>query len=417
MSLSKKSFFGAAIGTMIEYYDYALFSMFLPILAPIFFPAESAYQSLVKGYFILLLSMIARPFGAALFGFLGDTLGRRKALLLSLYGIAFATLLIGITPSYADWGIYSTIIVILAKSLQIFCFGGEYNGAGIYVVEHAQHKNEALIGGLLAAMTLVGSLIASVIGVILTMSNMPAWSWRFAFILGGIFGVLGIFYRKNLAESPHFTAADKQQKKLSHLVKLYPKELLAGIFIGGFATAPYTTAITFVAPVLMTKAIITSHQFMLIQTILITLAILTAIGAGWIADKKSPAKIMHYACVLLIFLPYPLLSLIDHSNLYSMVCALAGLIVIDEIFLGPSNAYLKNLFPMQYRYRGSSISFCLGMSLVGGLTPVIENYLYQLTNHFASAAIWLAFIGIGAMYSLRNAKTESVKLVEGYKHA
>lgn len=96
--IPKKSFFGAAIGTMIEYYDYVLFSIFLPILAPLFFPAETIHRSLVKGYFIMLIVMIARPLGGVFFGTIGDIFGRRRALLISMYGIALATLSLALFP-------------------------------------------------------------------------------------------------------------------------------------------------------------------------------------------------------------------------------------------------------------------------------------------------------------------------------
>src|SRR5690348_5626387 len=125
---SKKAFLGAAIGTLVEYYDYALFSLFLPIVSPVFFPGTSAYQSLIKGYFIFLIAMLARPFGGAFFGYLGDVIGRPKALLASMYGIALSSIVIGITPSYQTIGMTALVIVMLAKSLQVACFGGEYNG-------------------------------------------------------------------------------------------------------------------------------------------------------------------------------------------------------------------------------------------------------------------------------------------------
>jgi MHS family proline/betaine transporter-like MFS transporter len=103
--LLKSHFIGASLGTMVEYYDYAVFSLYLPIIAPLFFPAETAYGSLIKGYWILLLTALARPLGGLAFGYLGDFYGRRNALLWSMSGIAIATAAIGFTPSYATIGI------------------------------------------------------------------------------------------------------------------------------------------------------------------------------------------------------------------------------------------------------------------------------------------------------------------------
>lgn len=399
-TLSRKAFLGAAIGTLVEYYDYALFSTFLPIMSPVFFPADSFYQSLVKGYYVFLIAMIARPFGGILFGYLGDVLGRPKALLASMYGIALSTIIIGATPSYTVIGGWALFIVMIAKTIQMACFGGEYNGAGIYVVEHAQNKREALTGSLLTAVMLCGALAASLMGIVLTYSFMPTWSWRIAFALGGLIGVFGILYRKNLAESPHFIAANLHCNGLMELIKQFPRELLAGIFIGGLATAPFSTVLLFVLPVLTAKGFISNHQFMLIQCVLVIFAILTFIPAGIMADKKSPVTVIRFSCCLLIIFAYPMLSVVDKGSLFAIIVALAVIVIINEIFLGPSNAYLKNKFPMQYRYRGSSLSFCIGMSLLGGLTPIAENYLYKATGQFGLTACWLIVLGLGALLSL-----------------
>ena len=405
MAISKKSLFGAALGTIVEYYDYALLTMLLPIVSPIFFPATTTYQSLVKGYVVLLISAIARPLGGLFFGYLGDVFGRRKALLSSMYGIAIATFIIGIAPSYQAIGIAAVVIVTLAKSIQTFCFGGEYNGAGIYVVEHAENKNEAFTGSILSATTLGGSLLAALVGAIITLDMMPAWSWRMAFIFGSLIAVFGIFYRKNLLESPQFQQADLTQHSLRHLVTQYPRQILAGIFIGGFATVPFTTVFTFVNPVLMSKGYFTSHQLMLIQILFSMIAIGTLLLAGKMADLKSPNKIMRLSCFALILLPYPLLTTVDSGSISLMLPALATLIMINEMCLGPSNAYLKNLFPMPYRYRGSSLSFGIGMSLFGGLTPIVENDLYQLSGQFSTISLWLIGLGIGTLFAMKYAKT------------
>jgi MFS transporter, MHS family, proline/betaine transporter len=407
-----QAFFSAAMGTMVEYYDYALFSLFLPIIAPLFFPADTVYQSLVKGYFILLVAMIARPLGGLFFGYLGDVAGRRNALLASMYGIALATLAMGIMPTYASIGVWATIIATIAKSIQIFCFGGEFNGAGIYVVEHAQIKHEGLASSMLVAATLFGSLVASTLGIWLTATAMPDWSWRIAFLIGGFIGLVGITFRKRLIETPHFTPADDKTLPFLKMIKKFPRELTATIFLGGFAVLPYTTAITFITPVLMSEGLINNHQLMLLETALNLIAIISLLFVGLVADKFSSQKVMVIGCWALIIFAYPLLYVVDLRNMTGIVFALAGLILINEIVLGPTHAFLKNLFPMAYRYRGSSLGFCVGMSLLGGVTPLVENYLYKFTNHFSAISLWLAFIGLGTLFSMRNAVSSKTAILE-----
>jgi MFS family permease len=403
-TLRTQSFIGAAIGTMIEYYDYALFAIFLPLIATQFFPGKNAYEALTNGYYILTIAMLARPFGGALFGHIGDTIGRPRALLLSMYGIAITTFAIGLTPTYQSIGMWSIVFIVISKSLQIACFGGEYNGAGIYVVEHSQPHREGFMGGLLAAMMTAGSIFASLFGVLLTVDGMPSWSWRIAFYVGGLIGVFGVLYRKNLHESPHFKPADKTEQSFKKLIQHYPRQILAGTFIGGFATIPFTTVTTFINPVLMTKGFMTAHQLMWLQTLVIAIGVVVLLIAGRLADYSSPRKIMRFGALLLTFLAFPLLLLIDQQSFFWLIFSSIILIVINDIILGPSNAFLKNIFPAEFRYRGSSLGFTLGLTILGGLTPLVENTLYHLTGTFASASIWLIFIGIGSFWSISAAQ-------------
>lgn len=392
-SLTKKSFLGAVIGTFLEYYDFGLWPIFLPLIAPIFFGGENAYSALVKSYTLSLIIIVARPAGGLIFGHYGDCFGRSRVLIGSLYGIAISTLILGFIPSYRTIGITATIIAIAARWVQSFSYGGEYNGAGVYVVEQATHR-PGLMGSLLTASSLLGLLVASLIGVICTLPFMPIWSWRIAFMFGGVIGIFGLVYRKNLGESSAFQQADAKEHNLIVMFKRYPRQLLAGIFIGGFSSIAFTTALLFINPVLMTKGLISRQELMGIQVFLTLLASITLITAGLWADKISTVKVMKYGCLALIFSSYPLLHCVDHGNLISIIIGEGLLVIINGMILGTSNAYLKNLFIMQYRYRATSLSFCAGVSLFSGLTPIVENYFYQTTGNFGASALWLIFIGI-----------------------
>lgn len=407
-NFSSKSFVAASLGTLIEYYDYAVLMIFMPIISPIFFPAASAYESLVKGFYTMLIAMIARPLGAIFFGHLGDKFGRRYALLCSVYGIAIATILMGITPSFAQVGIWGGVILTLTKAVQVFCFAGEYNGAGIYVVELAQNRKEAFIGSILTATMIVGSLIATLVGYLILQEGMPSWSWRVAIIMGGVVGIIAISSRKNLVESPNFQKADPQKENFRALITKYPFQLLAGIFLGGFATVPFTTVLTFINPVLITKNIVETQNVMLIQAFILVVEIITLVLAGRLADAKTPYKVMNSAAIILAIFSFPALLLVDQSTVGCIILAEAFFIIVNALLLGPSNAYLKNLFPMQFRYRGASLSFTLGLSIFGGLTPIVENYLYSTTNTFYGIAPWPIFVAVGTYLSIRLAKRSMV---------
>ena len=396
-NLHIKSFLGAAIGAMLEYYDMILFIIFLPIIAPVFFGAGQA--GITKGYWIFFITALARPLGALCFGYIGDFLGRPKALLSSMYGIALATFIIGITPSYQHIGAWALVIVIAAKAVQTFCFGGEFNGAGIYVVEHAKPGKENSTGGYLSALAISGSLFASLFGIVITLGFMPVWSWRIAFIIGGIAGLLGIQFRKKMLESPHFVPADEKRQTIWQLLKQYPMELLAGFFVSGMGTVAYTTAVVFLNPLLLAKGLITTNELMMLQTSLIVFSIVTLLVVAPVADRFGAQTVMKFAsCLFLASLPW--LKLISADNALQIISLGFWLILLTELFFTPVNAFFKNLFPMQFRYRGASFSSCLGMSILGGMTPMVENYFYHRTGQLYSGLLWIVLVAGLTLISL-----------------
>lgn len=406
ISIAKKSFIGASIGTLLEYYDVGLWPIFVTFFAPAYFGGD-AYSALMKSYVILLATGLARPIGGLVFGHYGDRWGRSRVLIFSLYAIAISTFVLGIIPDCKTIGIFAIILATLARVVQLFAFGGEYNGAGIYVVEQ-QTQRAGLIGSLLTASCLFGLLLASLVGFICSLSFMPTRSWRLGFMFGGVIGLVGIMYRKNIVESAHFRPANPINHSLKNMFKRYPLQLIAGVFIGGFSCAAFTTAIMFINPVLMAKGLMTREQLMVIQVFLTLTAIITLVVAGQQSDKKTPFKLIQFGSLALIFLSYPLLFWLDSGKFLGLILAQMILIIINEIVLGASNAYFKTLFIMQYRYRATSLSFCTGMALFGSLTPFVENYFYRLTGHFVASSIWLIFVGLGTAIS--------VYLAENSKH-
>lgn len=375
-------------------------------MAPVFFPAASSYSSLVSGYWFLSATIILKPFGGLVFGSIGDRWGRRRALLISLYGISATTVLMGLIPPTNQIGVWALILITLAKLIQVFCFSGEYNGAGVYVVEHAKKGSEAFLSSALNAMTLGGSLLACLMGVILTAPGMPNWSWRLAFVFGGLMGFFALFYRKNLLESPVFIESNMGSGSCWELFTRFPRELFAGIWLGGLATVPFSTSMLFINPILMTRGVFTSQELMFFQTLLSVLGVLALLLVGKLADWQSPIRIILIGCGSLCLFSYPFLLAVDTIHWTGIFWGSLGLILIGEMCLGPTHAYLKNLFPVEYRYRGASLSFGLGLSLFGGTTLLIERALYEWTGTFSVIAIWLLFLGCGAWVALQGVATQ-----------
>lgn len=396
---SRKSFFIVAFGTMLEYYDMVAFIIFLPFLSASLFGTDNSHAAMVKGYLVLFLAALARPLGALTFGYIGDYFSRPRALVASMFGIAIATLVIGLTPSYTVIGPWAIVIVIAAKSLQAFCYGGEFSGAGIYVVEGAEKGKEAMVSSTILGIAIFGSLIAALFGIFLTSQAMPTWSWRLIFILGGCIGLIGISFRRKMLESPQFIPAHPVADTLWVMMKSYPLELLTGVLIAGLGSIPYTVVVTFVNPLLHSKGLITSQQLMMLQTACIAFSILALIFTGWLTLRFHAYQIMKCAGVFFILL-YPILSFLQLDYFTLSFVLSFSLIFLTEFFFAPAHAIYKELFPAQFRYRGASFSFCLGISILAGLTPLLENYLYTQTNELLSIFLWIIPISIMTLFCL-----------------
>jgi len=409
MAQFRKAFFGATVGSMIEYYDYALSLVFITITTITFFPAATPYDSLVRSYYFLLITIFARPLGGLLFGYLGDRFGRRVALLTSMYGIALGTLIIGLTPGALTIGCSATIILVACKFLQLLCYGGEFNGAGIYVVEHAEDKNKILYSSLVNAFTVFGSFVASIMGIILTMSGMPAWSWRIAFIIGSSIGIFGIYYRKNLTESPCF-------KPTNYSIKSFfsnnPKQIFVGILVGGLSSVQPISILAFIDPVLVTLHIFTQHAMMWLQSLWFFCALLTYCIAGKLLNNFSAHSILKNAAILILLSTYPLMYLIDHGNHLLIIFALLSMLIINQIFVVPVHVFYRNIFPMHYRYRGASFSYCFGMALFAGITPIVNHWLFHKHQLFSQVAIWPILVSFLTLCGLRFLKPLSNKILE-----
>lgn len=247
---------------------------------------------------------------------------------------------------------------------------------------------------LLTAITLFGSLGAAGVGVLLTMPGMPPWSWRMAFIFGGIIAVLGLLYRKKMMEPPNVKKAEKRLHDLKVLFKKYSLEIVTGIFCGGLATVPFTIILTFINPVLVSQHLITVHELMKLQTLLILIAIILLLFLGRIADRTQPEKFMMLGCLMLTLLPVPMLMPLEHHHFGWLLIGEIILVVGNEVFLCPLHAFFTQAFDSQFRYRGSAFSFNVGMSLIGGLTPFGAHFIYQLSGSLSMTGFWTSGVAL-----------------------
>lgn len=401
----KKIVTASMVGNILEYYDFTLFGFLSPILAPLFFPSSDPLTSLIAALATYGVGYFMRPLGAVFFGHLGDKYGRKKALSFSIILMSIPTVFIAFLPTYEQIGIFASISLILLRLLQGFCTGGEYNGAGIYVVENVSIKKAGLFGSLITISSAIGGLLGNSVSSIVTLPSMPTWGWRFAFLIGGVIGAIGLYIRAKLPENT-VSALEVNRKKnlktpLWQAITNHPRSVICTIGIAACSGAMYNISFTYTSVFLTTHANWHISQSLRLMSLGVITYIITVPFFGYLADKLGNKKVMLTGSLATLLSIYPLFSMLLSSvALYQAIMVQICLALLSAWFQAPMNAYMARLFPLTIRYSGLAFSYSVGIALFGGSTPVICSLLIKSTGMSIMPAfyiIFMAMIGFAAV--------------------
>ena len=404
----KKTLISASIGNMLEFYNFALFGLFLPIISPLFFPEKDPIASLLYGYLFFAVGFFAYPLGALLFGYMGDKIGRKRALSLSILLMAIPTAFIGILPPYSFLGILSPIFLFFCRVFQGVCAGGEYNGAGIFIIEHSGKDQEGYSGAFVAAAGTFGSFFATLIGLIFTFPGIFEGAWRVPFLLGSLVGLIGFYIRKELTESPKFIEnkeVKKQVNPLANLFKYHYKALIYAIGIGALGTVPFYLVIGYLNTYFVTLKKFSLFEMMILNMGLTFFCGITLPLVGKLADRIGHVRIMVGSSLILLVYAFIFFSLLQGESMIIIFIAEVILLGLSQGYVAPLNAFTSNLFPVSVRYSGTSLGYCIGMALFGGTTPYISSLLTQYIHNPIAPSFYLVFICLLGMFSVLGASS------------
>ena len=328
---------------------------------------------------------------------------------MTLLGISAPTVAMGLLPTYESIGITAPILLIICRLIQGFCAGGEYNGSGIFIVENSQAGYRGFLGSLLTSSGCLGALLACLVGAIFINSALPLWSWRIPFLLGGLICFVALYLRNKV----HEPSIDQQPQHLPIITifKKYPLALLTCVFIGATSTVPFYIILTFINSSLMTAKVITSSQMMFINALMQGSCIFSLPLMGRLGDKVGLEKMMIFGSIAMILLAYPLFYFYSQRHIPYVIALQFITICMNEAFAGPSNAYMSQLFPKEYRYSGVAFGYCLGLALFGGTAPYVAGFLIQSTQNNLMPGLCIAygaFMGLIAIFLGKKVKKETI---------
>jgi len=422
MKKQGKNFAAAFIGTALEFYDFALFGLLAPIFSTLFFPKEDPIAALIASYCIFAAGFLIRPLGGIVFGYIGDTFGRKKAMVISILAVVIPTSLIGLLPTYGQIGLLAPIALSLCRLLQGLCAGGEFSGAAIFVIEHAKEDRKYFSGSLVTASSVVGMLAASSMASLCALEAMPDWGWRVPFLLSFPIGLVGFYIRKNTQETSAFNKAQKEgAESFVGLIKNNFSSLFITFGIGCFIGVLYYVPFVFMGHyhTLVTSLSMSTTLFIITLGLVVYMFCLAL--AGYMADKFGPQKVMLTIVFATLFLAYPAFWLIQSGELSLVIQGEVILSLLAGLFVGPANGLTASLFDVKGRCRGVSFSLSLGISLLGGLTPVFLVYIINQTQLLNWPAAWMIFgaliAGVSVVASSRVQKQALIKLSSANSYA
>jgi MFS family permease len=404
----------AALGGALEFYDFIIFVFFAVVIGQLFFPPDMPdWLRQVQTFGIFAAGYLARPLGGIVMAHFGDLLGRKRMFMLSILLMSLPTLAIGLLPTYASIGIWAPLLLLGLRVLQGAAIGGEVPGAWVFVSEHVPPRHVGFAcGTLTAGLTggiLLGSLVAMAVNKSYTPAEVLAEGWRIPFIVGGVFGLVSVWLRQWLHETPVFKEMQAKQELANELpLRKVVREHRPAVILTMLMTWLLSAAI--VVMILMTPTLIqklyaipaaTALQASSIATLFLSLG---CVAFGAAADKFGAGRMLTLGCVLLGMtsaLFYQQVATAPEN--INVMYALCGFFV-GVIGIVPSLAV--KAFPPAVRFSGLSFSYNVAYAVFGGLTPVMVSLLLPLDKlapaHYVEALCVLG-VGIG-LYSWRKVR-------------
>ncbi|MBK5516878.1 MULTISPECIES: MFS transporter [unclassified Pseudomonas] len=401
----RKVIVAAAIGNFVEWFDFAVYGFLATTIAQQFFPSGDASVALLKTFAVFAVAFAFRPLGGIFFGMLGDRIGRKRTLAMTILLMAGATTLIGLLPTYAAIGVMAPVLLSLIRCAQGFSAGGEYAGACAYLMEHAPNDRRAWYGSFIPVSTFAAFASAAVVAYALEASlsaeAMGSWGWRLPFLIAAPLGLVGLYLRWRLDETPAFQAVTQQHavahSPLRDTFRDHGKAICClGAFISLTALSFYMFT-TYFATYLQVAGGLSRATALLVSLIALIFAALICPLAGLYSDRVGRRMTVASACVLLIVVVYPSFLMASSGSFAASILGVLLLAIGAVLCNVVTAALLSETFPTRTRYTASAITYNMAYTLFGGTAPLMATWLISTTGSNLSPAFYLIAIALLAL--------------------
>jgi MFS family permease len=404
----------ACFGTFLEWYDFLTFATLAVVFGPLFFPSSDPSTALLASLATFGVGMVVRPIGAAIFGSIGDRIGRRPVFMITITLMGIATVCVGFLPTYAQVGIWAPILLVSLRLLQGLSAGGEIGGSAVYLTEHAGDTNRGFKTSFLQLMGPLGILVSTLqialLQTFLTQEEFLSWGWRIPFWVSLILLLIAFKARMALEETPIYLQLSKSEAQSKSPLRdnLKDPETRKRMFLLFFCISAGGAVLFFCVQVYTSIFLKTTVRLapQLVDQLSVygTVALLPlTVFAGWLSDKIGRKPVVVSGLILGATLILPAFHFLQNNanSIILITLVLMGLSAILALVVGPQTALLAELFPAKTRNSAATLPHNLAAGWIGGLLPLIVTWLNQ---HWESniAGLWYPtiFLASGAIVAM-----------------
>lgn len=380
---SRKAIYAASIGNMLEWYDFGVYAYLATMIAAKFFPGTDPTASLLSAFAAYGVGFLARPLGGMVIGRMGDTRGRKAALVLTIFMMALGTIGIGLLPSYETIGIWAPILLVTLRIIQGIAAGGEWGTSTAFIIEWAPPTRRGLFGSFQQVSTaggsLLGSATAAILTTVLTGPQMLDWGWRLPFVLGLVLLIVGVYIRRNVEETPSFEATR---------VAPVDEPVISGAGLGAqafgftiFWTVAYYALLAWMPTFTQKYAGLTPSQALWSNTVGLIAMVIAIPFWGALSDRIGRRPLLLASTISIGALAWPLFYLMSTTGGLSVVMPIQILFgVLLALYSGPGPAAISEIFPTHLRSTWMSVGYTLAVAVFGGFAPFMASWLIGATG-------------------------------------
>lgn len=425
----KRTISATALGNAMEWFDFGVYAYLATVIGKVFFPGGDATVQLLASFGAFAAAFLVRPIGGMILGPLGDKLGRQKVLAFTMIMMSASTFCIGLIPGYNTIGMWAPILLLVLRLIQGFSTGGEFGGAMTYLGEHAPDRIRGFLSSWLEFGTLFGYVLAALLAALLTSAlsdeSLYSWGWRVPFFVAGPLGIIGLYMRLKLEETPAFEQHQQEQdtneesaaRELVTMVSGHWRPLLLCIgLVIAYMVATYM--VLSYMPTYLSSVLDHSPEtgnYLLIAVMIVMMVVQPF--AGMASDKWGRRPIISLGCIGFLVLTIPSFWLL---HTHSMVLVFIGLLLQGlclNCFMGVMPSTLPALFSTSIRYGAVAIGLNFSTSLFGGTTPLVSTGLIDLFGSDMLPAYYMMIVAVIGLAVILLTAESSRKPLLGSKPA